>query len=124
MLSFESQITNISEYVGIFGSFKGTYLNTVQSYKKTEHISDILLVWFYAIFLKKFFDKSLSKSEITSKIHSPIELYKKIIDFDVDDKRNMRLTLLKDMPILTFNQNILNQTPVEQIFLVKEIFSN
>ncbi len=124
LLSFDSQITNINEYVGIFGSFKGTYLNRSQPYKKTEHISDILLVWFYVIFLKKFFDKSLSKDVVIKKIHSTIKLYQNIIEFDVDDKQNMSETLLKEMPDLPFNKNILNQTPVEQIFLIKEICSN
>ncbi|MCA9828805.1 MAG: nucleotidyl transferase AbiEii/AbiGii toxin family protein [Nitrosopumilus sp.] len=124
LLSFDSQITNISEYVGIFGSFKGAYLNTVQPYKKTEHLSDILLVWFYVIFLKKFFDGSLSKNEIVKKIHNSKELYQKIFDYDIDEKKTLRDSLMSSMPILPFNQNILNQTPVEQIFLVKEIFSN
>ena len=124
LLSFDSQITNISEYIGIFGSFKGTYLNTVQSYKKTEHLSDILLVWFYAKSLKKFFDQSISKTEIVTKIHSSIKSYLEILDSDVDARQNIRSILLKDMPDLTFNKNILNQTPAEQIFLVKEIFSN
>ncbi|MCE2507178.1 MAG: nucleotidyl transferase AbiEii/AbiGii toxin family protein [Nitrosopumilaceae archaeon] len=124
LLSFDSQITNISEYVGIFGSFKGTYLNTVQSYKKTEHLSDILLVWSYVIFLKNFFDDSTSKIEIVKKIYNSIERYQKIIDYDVDDKKTLRDSLMNNMPTLPFNQNILHQTPVEQIFLVKEIFSN
>lgn len=124
LLLFDSQITNVPEYVGIFGSFKGTYLNTSQSYKRTEHISDILLVWVYVIFLKKFFDKSLSKDAVIKKIKSTIKSYHDIIDLDIDDKQNMRNNLLNNMPELSFNKNILNQTPADQIFLINAIFSN
>ena len=124
LLSFDDQITTISEYVGIFGSFKGTYLNISQPYKKTEHITDILLVWFYVVYLKKFYEKSLSQDNVVSKIISIIKLFLEILDYGQDDKKDLREDLLNSMPVLNFNPNILNQTPVEQIFLIKEIFSN
>ena len=124
LLSFDSHVTTIPEYVGIFGSFKGTYLNTAQPYKKTDHISDLLLVWFYAICLQKFSDRSVSKDETAKKISSLIQSYVDVLKFDADDKSDLRIHLLNSMPDLTFNNKILNQTPVEQIFLIKAIFSN
>jgi len=38
-------------------------------------------------------------------------------------RRLAREDLLQDFPSLPFNKNILNGPPIEQIYLVKEIFS-
>lgn len=59
-----------------------------------------------------------------AKISSVMKSYLEILGYDADDKSELRTNLLNSMPELNFNKNILNQTPVEQIFLIKEIFSN
>ena len=123
LLSFESTLTIMENYEGFFGSFIGTYLNNEQPYKKTQHISDILLVWLYGFILKKFFEKSISKQEAAEKIFSIVKSYRVIFNSSVEENQTTREDLLNNLPKLPFKKNILNGTPVEQVFVINEIYS-
>lgn len=124
LFSFQSTLTTTDDYEGFFGSFTGTYLNNAQPYKKTQHISDILLVWVYGIILKKFFEGSISKQEAATKIFSIVRSYDNILNSSVEEKQITRNDLLNTMPELPFKKKILNGPVVEQVFVIKEIFSN
>ncbi len=124
LFSFKSTLTTTDDYEGFFGSFTGTYLNRTQRYKKTQHISDVLLVWLYGIILKKFFENSISKQEAATKISSMVRSYDIILNSSVEEKKSTRKDLLNTMPELSFKKNILNGVPAEQVFVINKIFSD
>ena len=123
LFSFKSALTIEKNYEGFFGSFTGTYLNTVQSYKKTQHISDILLVWSYGTILKKFIANSISKQDASGKIFSIVKSYDDISNSSNDEKEITRKNLFNNISKFPFDQKILKGSPVEQVFIINEIFS-
>lgn len=124
LLKFEYQVKTVSEYSGIFSSFTAAYLGSSIVYNKTMHTSDILLVWFYAEILQKFFDGIISADRAAERIYSSIASWSEISGFDAYKKTDFINSLFDSMPVLPFKQNILHQTPADQIFLIKEIFSD
>ena len=80
-------------------------------------------MWLYVVKLKNFFCNSVSIDQTAENIFSSIISYSKILALDPSEKNVLRENLLNSMPALAFNPSILNQTPADQIFLIKEIYS-
>ena len=124
-LDFSSTITINPIHESRFDSFKNRYLEQGgNQYKKTEHITDLLIVLLFSKLIYKNVEGQKTTEECAKEI---VDHIKKIHELkSIDDQERRQITrddLMKIMPTLPFNSKILNGPPLEQVHLIKEIFS-
>lgn len=124
LLSFGDQMTFTNEYEGLASSFKGTYLNTTQPYTKTQQMSDVLLVWFFAKALRTAFNRPSLRGRMVSEVASMLKRYDAITEYSREEKEAMRHAILENIPELPFPKSSLGRRSIDQIFLVDKIFSD
>lgn len=124
-LDCESTVTLTSVSDGRYNSFKNRFLGTAgEQYKKTEHITNLLIVFLFSKLVSKNLDDDISSKDAAARIIEHIGEISRLQSLDEQELRRLaREDILQDFPSLPFNKNILNGPPIEQIYLVKEIFS-
>ncbi len=109
-----------------YSNFKGRYLaRSGQEYGKTRHIFDILIVLNFVKHLEKYLENTSLLETNVENILKILESISKLQKLEFDERRMQKEDLLNAIPSdLPFNKKILNGSSIEQIFLIKEIFSN
>jgi len=124
-LDCESTVTLTSISDSRYNSFKNRYLgNTGEQYKKLEHITDLLIVLLFSKLISENVDNKISSNDAASKFIQQIQEVNRLENIDDQEVRQLtRQDILENFPDLPFNKNVLNGPPIEQVFLIKEIFN-
>lgn len=120
MFVFEYQVALSNEYANRLASFINSYLQS-NRYRRSRHISDLLLVWLYARFLVRSADNPNLKDTLIDGFASIITSYLGILNYSPDEKNSRKKQMLEDMPALAFSPKILRSSTCETVFLIREI---
>lgn len=120
----KSSITITHDHDSRFGQFKGAYLGNSKEYKKTEHITDILIVQFFSKLIHNYMENSLNLNEIIDQTYDLIKQLNEISNYNAE-MRGMKHGELYDMipDKLPFNKKFLKGVPLEHVLLIKEIYT-
>jgi len=125
-----SGLLNLKPAVSITGiqgtrhaSFKSTYLPKRASYKKTEHVTDILLVSLYNRYVRRYLGKEITRNGAADSLHGILRQLN-AIKGKADNAPEMRTSYIRDIPdSVSFNKKILNAALLEHVFLLRELHS-
>ena len=124
LLDTRSTLTLTTEEESRFASFKGTYLSTTRNYKKTEHITNILLTKLFSKFLKETNDGNLTEDQAAKRISNVVKQFNDIMNYNASQRAENHEVLFRMVSDnVPFNKNILKGAPIEHVLLVKEIWT-
>lgn len=107
-----------------YNGFKGTYLSKNSNYKKTEHVTDVLLIKLYVQFLQML-NSDVTIDDASDKFSKILDELNKIKAFDVDASVKSRsLYIQQILDKKDFKKKLLEHANLEHVFLLKELFSN
>ena len=124
LLSLGSAVSITSTQNTRYNSFKGTYLAKSHRYKKTEHVTDVLLTCVYSMHAKRCLDGEVTKSEAARMLHDILEQVKGIRGDGVPDPGRTAASYMRDIPDSAgLSKKMLGSALPEHVFLVRELFS-
>ena len=110
-----------SQEIG-YTNFQGTYLAKKSTYKKTEHVTNVLLIKLYAKYLRALISGT-PIDDVTANFSRILNELNKIKTFDRDISAQTRSLYMQTIPdTIDFNKKILNSARLDHVFLLKEIY--
>lgn len=108
-----------------YNSFRGDYLSRRHSYEKSDHIADVLLVRLFALSLQRRSTESPppSKASETDYLHSVLENLGPLRSAEAEDARRLREEYLNEIPGRFINRRLVRNSPLEHVYLIKELAS-
>ncbi len=120
-INLQSAISVTAEHEKRFNNFKGTYLSTTTRYKKTEHVTDVLLVKIFVQHLRQVLNGNPIEDVAKSFFHI-LDEFNKIDAIKSPDR--FRASLIGSFPgTLSFKKNILDSAKLEHVLLLKKIYN-
>lgn len=124
LLSLESVVGITAEQTKRYNDFQGTYLSKTHRYKKTEHVTDVLLLCVYSMHVRKYLGGETAKSEAARMLHDILEQVRRIQGDDVPDPESRAASYIRDIPdSIGFGKKMLRRARLEHVFLIRELFS-
>ena len=104
--------------------FQSTYLAKKSPYKKTEHVTDVLLVCLFNQHLRRYLDGEITKTHAADSLYGVLEHVKKIKKSSKGQAQQMRALYMQSIPdSAAFNKRILNGALLEHVFLMNKLYS-
>ncbi len=104
--------------------FQGTYISKDASYKKTRHVSDILLIKILIQHVGGIFDGTRSADASSASMHGIISKINDMENNNISDPASEAESCRNSMPdSVPFNKNILNGATPEHVYLMKELYA-
>jgi len=124
-LHFEPPFSITVEQNSRYNNFRNRYLSHEgEQYKKTEHITDILLVWLYSKYLSRYLNNPKDIDSLCTSYSNALANLMKVKEFEGDSLKIKRREFLGQLPRnISFNKNIFNGSSLEHVYLIKEIFN-
>ena len=123
LLSFRSTVTVTEDQNKRYADFQGTYLAKVTKYKKTAHISDILLVSLYNQHLGRILNGEITRTQAVDSLHEILEQTRKIESGGIADTPRTRELYVRAIPdSVDFNKKILKGATLEHLFLMSRLY--
>jgi len=118
-INFQNAVSITGKHEKRYNDFKGTYLSTTADYKKTEHVSDVLLIKIFAQHLNRL----INGEPISEVAKSFFKIISELNSLSGSNNTNqIRSSLMQQFPTtLPFKKNILPSAKLEHVLLLKEI---
>ena len=112
-----------SDLLSHYNGFQGSYLSRLYSYKKSNHITDVLLMLLFAKSLQRHLEGSPSPSgtDETGYMHAIMRNLDLLGRVDVDDARTRRKEYLEEIPSGLISRRMIKNSPLEHVYLIKEL---
>ncbi len=124
LLDTTSSITITHKQDSRFGQFKSAFLGNSSDYKKTEHITDILIILLLSKLIHSYIDKSFTLGESVNLFNNVIDQLNKISNYNGEmrssEHEKIYGLISSELP---FNKKILKGAPLEHILLIKNIYN-
>ncbi len=124
LLDLKSAVSITGRQAKRYNDFQGTYLAKKHRYRKTEHVTDVLLLCAYSVHVRRCLDGEVTKSEAARTLHDILEQVKSIRGDGVPDPGRRAASYMRDIPDSAgFGKKMLGSALLEHVFLVRELFS-
>lgn len=124
LLNLESAVSITDMQAKRYADFQGTYLAKRARYKKTEHVTDVLLVNLYSRYIRRCLNGEITRTRAADLLHGTLRQANAIRNGGIDDAPKMRTSYVRDIPDSAgFNKKILGGALLEHIFLIRELYS-
>ena len=125
-LPLETNALVASDMLKYYAGFQGSYLTKLHPYKKSDHITDVALVLLLAKSLQRHLEGFLppSGSDETEYMHAILENLARLRRVDVDDARMQRKEYLDKIPSGLIKRKMIQNSPLEHVYLIKELASS
>jgi len=124
LLDTTSSITITHKQDSRFGQFKSAFLGNSRDYKKTEHITDILIILLLSKLIHSYIDKSFTLDESVYLFNNVIDQLNKISNYNGEmrssEHEKIYGLISSELP---FNKKILKGASLEHILLIKNIYN-
>lgn len=122
LLTFRSNVTVTEEQNKRYSDFQGTYMAKATKYRKTAHISDILLISIYSQYLERILNGEITRTQAIDSFHKIVEQIRMIENGSIDDTPQTRESYMQVIPdSVDFKKKILNGATLEHLFLVSRL---
>ena len=138
LLRFDTAVTVTKEQTKRYDSFSGSYLSRIRAYRKTEHVTDVLLVYLFALSLGRYSAPTASghddgndgprRTREVDFMHGVLEEISTLERLDqesgqrpVDEKRLMREEIIQDISDSFVNKKLLRGARLEHVSLVRAL---
>ena len=136
-LKFDRGVTVTAAQDKRYKSFCGTYLSRQHSYKKTEHITDVLLVYLFALSLQRYSVPAASGYDRNSRKMREVDFMREVLEkldsfrkrglgsgrWPGEEEQRLRSEYIRDIPDSFVNKKILRGARLESLFLMKSVSS-
>ena len=121
-INLQNAISITTVHESRFNSFQGTYLSKTINYKKTEHVTDVLLVKIFVQHLQHL----LNGDPISYVARSFSDILSTLNNLNsINSPADYRTSLIDEFPnSLPFKKNILNGGKLDHVLLLKYMLSN
>lgn len=124
LLNLENAISITGIQGTRYASFQSTYLTKTAYYKKTEHVTDVLLVSLYNRYIRRYLSKEMTRDRAADSLHDTLRQLNAIRGNKIDNAPKMRASYIDDIPdSVSFNKKILNAALLEHVLLIHELYS-
>lgn len=122
LLNFRSNVTVTRDQNKRYSDFQGTYLAKTTKYRKTAHISDILLISLYSQHLDRILNGEITRAQAVDSFHEIVEQLRMIKSGGMADTPQTRESYMQAIPdSADFKKKILNGATLEHLFLVSRL---
>lgn len=105
-----------------YDGFQSTYLSSKRRYKKTEHLTNILLIHLFTKYILQYLSKTTPIDNTAKNFHDKIAEVIQIENDPLTTIRTKRTILLTSLPqIIRDRRNILKGAPLAHVFLINEL---
>jgi len=123
LLNLESAVSITDVQAKRYADFQGTYLAKRARYKKTEHVTDVLLVNLYSKHIRRCLDGEVTRTQAADSLHDTLRQADAVKNIGIDSAPKMRASYMREIPdYVNFNKKILGGALLEHIFLVRKLY--
>lgn len=123
-LNFKSAVSITDRQEKRYNDFQGTYLTKKTRYKKTEHVTDILLINLYNQYLHRYLNGEITQAQAVDSLYDVLKQVNKIKNNSISNAPQMRASYKQSIPdSVHFKKKILNGALLEHVFLIHELYS-
>ena len=132
ILSFDNAVTVTDAQHKRYTDFCGSYLSKPRVYRKTEHVTDVLLAYLLSLSFQQYCDPVTSGHDDPRKMSEIDFVHGELGKVSVieqrnrensrrlaDEDRQVRTETIQDIPDLFVNKKNLRGAPLEHVLLVK-----
>lgn len=122
-LPMETNALVSSDMLRRYDGFQGSYLSKLYPYKKSDHVTDVMLALLLAKSLQRHLEGSLppSGSDEEEYMHAILRNLARLGRADVDDARMQRREYLGKISSGLISRKMIRDSPLEHVYLVKEL---
>ena len=138
LLTFDTTVTVTGKQDRRYNNFSGSYLSKKHMYRKTEHVTDVLLAYLFALSIRRYLapiasghDKGDDGSRKTREVDFMHEELEKMSHLEqlgqgggrrhVNDDRQVRAEIIRNIPDSFVNKKILRGARLEHVSLVRAL---
>ena len=132
LLSLKSAVSITDRQAKRYNDFQGAYLAKKHRYRKTEHVTDVLLLLLllllllcvYSMHMRRCLGGEATRSEAARVLYDVLEQVRSIREDGVPDPERRAASYIRDIPDSAgFGKKMLGGALLEHMFLVRELFS-
>lgn len=121
-LELKSAVTITNNQEKRYKDFLGTYVAKKSRYKKTDHITDILLVNLYSQYLYRYINETITQTQATNSLSKIVAQVNKIENNTIDNMQKTKKSYMQSIPdSVNYKKKILNGTNFMHIYLMHEL---
>lgn len=125
-LPFDTNALTELELRNRYSSFRDSYLTTQHAYKKSDFTTDVMLVFLFAMSLKRHLagDSPLSGTNETEYLRAVLGNLDRLGRVDRDDASSLRSEYLSKISSRLIKRKMIRDAQLEHVYLTKEISSS
>lgn len=107
-----------------YNDFQGTYLAKKTPYKKTEHVTDVLLVNLYSQHIRRCLDGEITQADAADSLYGAVKQVNEIKKGGMGGAPQLRESCVQGIPDSAgFKKKVLNGALLEHLFLIHRLYS-